>query len=418
VLAAALGTALTYALTRSRLGLRLIAIKDDEVAAQAAGINTYPAKVAALCISAIFAAVGGGLYVWNIGYLDPQSAFHGNIELQTVLMVLAGGIGTVWGPVIGGVVMSIVGTLLWARFPMEQQIVLGALTIAIAVFVPGGLMAALNQRGWLVRKPIWSPPKRLDAIALPASPSPPSGEGPVLVCKDLHAQFGGVFAVNGVSLEARAGQMLAIIGPNGAGKSTVFNLISSFLRGRGEVHFAGSRVDGLPPHMLACNGIARTFQMSRLFASLTVWETVLVAASSVHRSRAVAIYETTRVLEETELIDHWAELPDALPPGRQRLLEIARALALKPRVLLLDEAMAGMSPQEIERVHVVLKRAMARGCAVVAIEHVLPAIADLSSNAQVLDFGRTIAEGAPRKVLRDPIVIEAYMGAEYAGSAS
>ncbi len=416
VLAAGAGTLLTYALTRTRLGLRLMAIKDDAVAAQAAGINTYPMKVVALCISAAFAAVGGGLYVWNVGYLDPGSAFNGNIELQTVLMVLAGGIGTVWGPVIGGVVMSIVGTLLWARFPMQQQIVLGGLTILIAVFMPGGVMAALNRRGWLVREPIWGPPRRLDAIPLSPSCAPSSAKGSVLVCKDLRAHFGGVFAVKGVNLEARAGEMLAIIGPNGAGKSTVFNLISSFLRGGGEVHFEDRRVDGLPPHTLACGGIARTFQTSRLFASLTVWETVLVAASSVNRSRAVAIHETTRMLEETELIGHWAELPDTLPPGRQRLLEIARALALKPRVLLLDEAMAGMTHKEIERVHVALKHAMARGCAVIAIEHVLPAIADLSSNAHVLDFGRTIAEGAPRKVLRDPVVIEAYMGADHAGS--
>lgn len=411
VIVAVCATIVTYWLTRSRLGLRLMAIRDDELAAQAAGVDTFSAKITALCISAAFAAAGGGLYVWNIGYLDPGSAFNGSIELQTVLMVLAGGIGTVWGPVIGGVLVSLVGTFLWARFPMEQQVILGALTIFVATVMPGGIMAAMQRCGWIRRQPIWGPPQPQNSEA--GRPRRNAGDVTALSCRGLGVRFGGVVAVDNVDVEATAGEMLAIIGPNGAGKSTLFSLISNFLRGSGEVQFGDEVVGKIKPYLLARRGIARTFQTSRLFASLSVWETVLVAASCARIPRSTAIRNTTRILEETGLIDDWRQLPESLPPGRQRLLEIARALALSPRVLLLDEAMAGMTLPEIEQVHAALRRAMADGCAVVAIEHVLPAIVDLATRVQVLDFGRTIAEGSPREVLRDPIVIGAYMGTDY-----
>ncbi len=413
VLAAGAALVGTYALMRTRLGLRLMALRDDAVAAQAAGVDTAAVRVTAFCISAGLGAVGGALYVWNVGYLDPNSAFNGTIELQTVLMVLAGGIGTVWGPLVGGVLISLLSTALWARFPMEQQIVLGALTMGIAVAMPGGIMAALGRIGIVRRQPICAPDVAAPAEAAPAAEAAARGGGPILSCRSLGVAFGGVVAVKGVSIEARPAEMLAVIGPNGAGKSTLFNLISGFTRAtQGDVVFAGETLAALHPHLLARSGIARTFQTSRLFRSLCVWETVLLAAASVGRSRAAAMAETRRILAEIGLWEQWADLPDTLPPGRQRLLEIARALALRPRVLLLDEAMAGMSAQEIERVHAALRGAMRRGCSIVAIEHVLPAIAPLAARVHVLDFGQTIAEGVPHQVMNDPVVIEAYMGVD------
>jgi branched-chain amino acid transport system permease protein len=417
VLVAAGAILIVHALSRSRLGLRLMATRDDDLAAQSSGVNTFRAKLRALCLSAAFGGVGGALYVWNIGYLDPNSAFNGNIELQTVLMVLAGGIGTVWGPVIGGILISLIGTFLWARFPTEQQVILGALTIFIAVVMPGGLTAFFEKLGWWRRQPIWSPPP---AASLKPAPSPRTGAAAdehsvALSCRGLGIRFGGVTAVDDVDLEARSGEMLAIIGPNGAGKSTLFSLMSNYLTGSGATRFGERDIHGLKPYALAQMGLARTFQSSRLFPSLTVWETVLVAASSGRVPRQTAIHITTELLRETGLLDHWSEQPDTLPPGLQRLLEIARALALRPKVLLLDEAMAGMTLHEIEQVHAALRRAMSGGCAIGAIEHVLPAIVDLASRAQVLDFGRIIASGTPHEVLRNPEVISAYMGADYEG---
>jgi branched-chain amino acid transport system permease protein len=416
VLMVAAGVAVTYGLSRSRLGLTLMATRDDAIAAEAAGVNTWKAKVIAFCISACFAAVAGALYIWNVGYLDPSSAFAGTIELQTVLIVLAGGIGTVWGPVIGGVLISLLSNYLWARFPLEQQIILGLLIMFIAVATPAGLIGELTRRGWLKRVPIWGPPPRVETSrapsrtvhldAVPASPV-------LLSCEGLGVRFGGVRAVEDVNVSVRSGEMLAIIGPNGAGKSTLFNVMSAFHRPTaGDVKLHGRSIVGRRRHVLARGGIARTFQTSRLFPSLTVWETVLVAASSIHARRDEAVVRTANILADVGLMEHWSDLADVLPPGRRRLLEIARALALDPKVLLLDEAMAGMAPQEIARVHEALRAAIAQGVAVVAIEHVLPAIAPLAARVQVLDFGKTIAEGMPRDVLSDPVVIQAYMGVD------
>jgi len=413
----ALAATLSFILLRTKLGLRLLATRDDPVAAQAAGVDIWAAKVVAFCLSAAIAAIAGALYVWNVGYLDPSSAFAGTIELQTVLMVLAGGIGTVWGPVLGGVLISLLSTFLWARFPMEQQIILGLLTMLVAMFAPGGLMGLVMQRGWFRRQPIWPPMPAQGAIASGArrDAAPVKAIEPVLSGAKVSIHYGGVKAVDRVDVQAKAGEMLAIIGPNGAGKSSLFNLLSGFGRPtHGDVRFGGHSIIGAAPYRLARNGVARTFQTSRLFRSLTVWETVLVAATSVAVDRASAVAATMLILDRVGLLRNWKDLPDLLPPGRQRLLEIARSLALAPKVLLLDEAMAGMTPQEIEQVHVTLRAALAAGVAIIAIEHVLPAIAPLAARVQVLDFGRTIAEGEPRSVLRDPVVVEAYMGLDHA----
>jgi branched-chain amino acid transport system permease protein len=403
---------LTHLLINSKFGLQCMAIRDDQPAARAAGVPVGRIKVLAFALSAALAALGGVMYVWNVGYLDPPSAFSSTTELQVVLMVLVGGIGSMWGPLFGAVLISLIGQVLWARFPLEEQVVLGSITVLMAVALPGGISAMLQARGKLKRVAVWSPPPAAASVVdAPARLSTGAGDEPVLICERLAKHFGGVAAVDGVDLRIARGEVVGIIGPNGAGKSTLFDVITGFAApSGGRVVFLGNGIGGGRPDAIARRGIARTFQTSRLFATLCVWETVVLAASSVHPTRSGAIAEARRVLAQVGLLEVWSRLPEALPPGQLRLLEIARALALGPDVLLLDEAMAGMTPVEIARVHAALRYAVGRGCAVVAIEHVLPAIATIAERVYVLDFGKVIAEGPPARVFRDPIVLDAYIG--------
>ncbi len=420
VVLAAGAVALTMAISRSRFGLRLAALRDDAIAAAAAGVDTARVKVIAFCLSAGLAAAGGAVYARNVGYIDPNSAFAGTIELQTVLMVLAGGIGTVWGPVLGGILISLLSTALWASFPTEQQIILGVLVLLLAVTMPGGLASLPMFRSWLRRpmlgaEALHAPASLVPAAFVSATDNAPDCHDarPVLECRGLGKRFGGVVALAGIDITVRPGEILAMIGPNGAGKSTLFDMISAFSTPScGEIRFRGDPLARAAPHRLARHGIARTFQTSRLFPSLSVFETVLLAAASRHHRWESAVRSARVILDATELTPDAERFPDSLPPGRQRLLEIARALALEPALLLLDEAMAGMTAAEIARVHAALRAATERGTAIIAIEHVLPAIAPIAARAQVLDNGQTIAEGPPADVLGDPVVIEAYLGTE------
>lgn len=405
---------LTAWILRSRLGLRLMAIRDDEMAAAASGINTRLAKMCAFCISAGLAALAGGLYIWNIGFIDPVSAFGNTFELQTILMVLIGGIGTQWGPLFGAVIVSAIGQVLWAQFPQEEQIILGILTLIGVIWMPSGIVSLLNRLSWLRRQPIWGTHRNaVSQQDMPVLSTEQKKEParPVLQCQQLTKRFGGVVALNHLNLEVLDGQILAVIGPNGAGKTTLFNLITGFDRqNEGSIRFQEHNITRRAPYLIARGGIARTFQTSRPFPSLTVWETILLPATSGHLSKEQAIAATSRMLNKLDLSKQWDQSPALLPPGQQRLLEIGRALMLHPRVLLLDEAMAGMSPSEIERVHALLRETIQQQCTVIAIEHVLPAIIPIADQVYVLDFGTTIAQGNPGDVLKNPAVIDAYLG--------
>jgi len=234
---------------------------------------------------------------------------------------------------------------------------------------------------------------------------------PLLIVDAVSRRFGGLLAVNAASLSAEAGRITALIGPNGAGKTTLFSLISGFLKpSAGRVRYAGDDVTGEPPYRLACRGIARTFQIVQPFAGLSVRDNILVGAHLRHPDRAAALDHAEQVGREAGLGDMLARPAHTLTVAGRKRLELARALATEPKLLLLDEVLAGLNPSEIRDIVPVIRALSARGIAVLMIEHVMQAVMSLAEHVFVLAEGRIIAQGSPAQVVADPLVVEAYLG--------
>jgi len=234
---------------------------------------------------------------------------------------------------------------------------------------------------------------------------------PLLIVERVSRRFGGLLAVNAASLMAAEGRITALIGPNGAGKTTLFSIISGFLKASdGSVRYAGKDITGEPPHRLARRGIARTFQIVQPFAGLTVRENILVGAHLRHRAREAALALAEQVAREVGLAGMLDRPADTLTVAGRKRLELARALATEPKLLLLDEVLAGLNPSEIRDIVPVIRGLCARGITIVMIEHVMQAVMSLAEHVFVLAEGRIIAEGTPAQVAADPAVVEAYLG--------
>jgi branched-chain amino acid transport system ATP-binding protein len=236
-------------------------------------------------------------------------------------------------------------------------------------------------------------------------------EPPLVQVDNVSRRFGGLLAVKGVSFAAPAGRITALIGPNGAGKTTLFAIISGFLKpSEGHVRYCGEDVTGEPPHRLARRGIARTFQIMQPFAGLTVRDNILVGAFLRHRSRAAALAVAESVAHDVGLADMIDRPADALTVAGRKRLELARALATEPKLLLLDEVLAGLNPSEIRDIVPVIRGLCDRGVSILMIEHVMQAVMRLSEHVFVLAEGRIIAEGTPAQIAADAKVVEAYLG--------
>jgi ABC-type branched-subunit amino acid transport system ATPase component len=411
--------------------MALLAIKQNEAAAEAAGINTLAWKLRAITLSGAIAGAIGGFYAVVLLVVTPQSVFGMLVSAQALTVAMFGGVGTVWGPVIGSVILIPLAETLNAeagsRFPGIQGVIFGLAIICVILVAPEGLFWKL--RDFLRRRPASqgtatsSAPAQLAAATIAAAkPSRPersqASDDVVLEIRNLSRAFGGLKAVQNVSFKLRRNEILGIIGPNGAGKTTLFNLLNGFLRpGTGEILLDGRDMSGRKPHELCEAGIGRTFQIMRPFLRMSISDNVVVGAYVRARTDAEARKLAAEAIARVGLSDIAERVASELTTKELRLMELARALAGQPRMLLLDETLAGLGHDEANEVVAVIQRLARDGMTIAIIEHTMQAMVRLVDSFLVLDHGAVIVEGEPEAITRDSRVIEAYLGKKWMAHA-
>ena len=416
----------------SRTGRALRAVKGGTTMAEAMGVDTFRVKVTAFVLAALLASVSGWLFAHFQRTVNP-SPFGLKMGIEYLFMAVIGGVGHVWGALMGAGVVKILEDQLQVLLPKLlgssgnfEVIVFGVLLVLVLQYARDGLWAFIESRlPQMPRKVDWR-----DASALPERPRPPHGEV-VLDVRAVRKEFGGLVAVNDVSFQVRAGEILGLIGPNGAGKSTTFNLVTGVLPAtRGEVWFRGQRIEGLPSREIAKRGVARTFQHVKMVAGMTVLENVAlgshlrgsqgVAKSAIGAMLRLDRTEERRLLREAErqlvrigIGEHMHEQAGNLALGPQRLMEIARALAADPALLLLDEPAAGLRYQEKQALIEVLRQLRREGLSILLVEHDMDLVMDITDRIVVMEFGTRLIEGTPAEVQASPAVRAAYLGTEH-----
>jgi branched-chain amino acid transport system permease protein len=385
---------------RSRLGLAARVIGNDEVVARHSGIDATRAKVALFALSSSFMALTGAVMAPRWTYIDPAIAFNPMLSFQVVIMALLGGAGTLFGPLLGAVPLVLLFEVLTANFPNAFSILLGAVFILIVYLLPRGVAGLVEE---------WRPrPARLRPAVVPAV-----ADTSVLSVDGLAKSFGGLRAVDGVAFSVAPGEIVGLIGPNGSGKTTVLDMISGKLPpDAGHIRFFGEPIERARADRIAAGGIARTFQLVRVLPAMSVRENVIpgLAFRALPMVGAAADAAADRLLARVGLAEK-APLPAAdLAYIDQKRLELARALALEPKLLLLDEWLAGLNPAELEDGIALILQLRRDGISIVMVEHVMDAIRALCDRCIVMNAGRIIAEGEPQHALAEPEVVRAYLG--------
>jgi branched-chain amino acid transport system permease protein len=446
-----------YVMQRTRYGWALFTIRDDEDVAEGLGVPTFLHKMIAIGVTGLIAGVSGAVAALQLGFVSVEGTFNLDVPLFVIVMSVLGGRGHWAGPMVGAIyVYTLQNRLASGGFEGWSLIVLGVILILVMLLAPQGLMAGFRRRPWqsagvfvvfflgLWLSGVTSDPVTALAVALgvtaviafiPGGKKQPESDAgeltehhvpiedeqvidatagqPLLVAEDVVKAFGGVRALRGVSMTVHQGELVGLVGPNGSGKTTLVNLISgAFAPTSGCISLDGSGIIGSRPHRIAHLGIARTYQIPRPFMSLTVRDNVAMAIMfgreplGLDASRAAA----AEYLDLVGLGGRAGAFPGEINLHQRQLLEMARAIATRPSLLLLDEALAGLNPVEIDSAVEVVRRIRRSGVSIVLVEHLLRVVNQLATRIVVLDQGLVLAEGDPAVVMRDPAVVKAYLG--------
>jgi ABC-type branched-subunit amino acid transport system ATPase component/ABC-type branched-subunit amino acid transport system permease subunit len=418
---------LTMNLLDSRTGRAIRALRRGHIAAEAFGVHAPRAKLLVFIYAAVLAGLSGWLYAHFVRAANP-TPFGAQAGIEYLFVAVVGGAGYVWGGVLGAAIVVILKEVLQSYLPLIfggsgqlETIVFGILLVSLLQLAPTGVWP------WLIARLPFTPiRKRPDmSLTLPARPRAAAMPAVLLQIDHARKQFGGVIAVNDVSFDVQAREIVALIGPNGAGKSTTFNLITGVLTASsGRISVLGNAINKAPPQDIVKLGISRTFQHVKLVPDMTVLENVAIGAHLRGHSGAISsmfrldradearlLAEAARQIERVGLSEQINQLAGSLSLGQQRIVEIARALCVDPVLLLLDEPAAGLRHMEKQQLASLLRQLRDGGMSVLLVEHDMGFVMDLADRIVVLDFGTKIAEGTPAAIKSNPDVIKAYLGA-------
>ena len=416
----------TLAINHARFGFALKAIRNDEQVAETVGVKIAPAKRRVLVLSALFAAAAGALQAWQMSYIDPGTVFGLNVALVPIAMVLFAGSGLRYGPLVGVLLLASMQQWLLVSVKGFQATIYGLTVLLIGRFMPGGFLRAK----WVRRTPglraLGREHHEFVGESAPAHAAPagerelpltrlaPERGRPLVELQGVSKRFGGNVAVNEVSLKIMEGEIVGLIGPNGSGKTTLFNCISRVVTpSAGRVLMAGQDLAALGRDGIARLGVGRTYQIPRPFGDLTVQENIAIPLMFSARplSPRDALREARAFVEYAELGPRLRERADALSVQERKALEFARALACRPRLLLVDEVASGLTPAEVKRFVAHIRHVRDRyGITVIWVEHIFSALEQVADRVVALEQGRLIADGPLHEVVRNERVLQTYLG--------